>query len=58
MVERYSQLYGELKLLENQLKNKCKVKFGKKISTRILSSRKSLVDPAMFIKLLGVRNEK
>ena len=53
MIERYKQLYSELKLLEYQLKDKCKVKFGKDIAGRMLVGKKTFINPEAFIKILG-----
>tara|TARA_R100001594_G_C3834335_1_gene214118 strand:- start:193 stop:372 length:180 start_codon:yes stop_codon:yes gene_type:complete len=53
MVKRYKQLFSELKLLEHQLKNKCKVKYGQEVAFRMLLKKKYFVNPDSFLELLG-----
>ena len=53
MIERYKQLFSELKLLEHQLKDRCKVKYGREIACRMLINKKYFVNPDSFLELLG-----
>tara|TARA_Y100000310_G_C20573834_1_gene759447 strand:+ start:555 stop:737 length:183 start_codon:yes stop_codon:yes gene_type:complete len=52
MIERYKQLFCELKLLEYQLKDQCKTRFGKEIAFKMLSRKKYFVSPESFVNIL------
>lgn len=53
MIDRYKQLFSELKLLEHQLKDQCKVRFGQEIAFRMLSNTKKFISPEQFKEILG-----
>ena len=56
MIDRYRQLFSELELLEHQLKDKCKIKFGKSIALRMTSKKKGFILPDSFKEILGGKN--
>ena len=58
MIIRYKKLYSELKLIEYQLKNRCKNKFGKVISDKSLLDKYGFIKPKVFEQLLGGKNGK
>ena len=53
MIDRYRQLFSELELLEHQLKDKCKIKFGRNIAFKMISKKKSFILPDSFKEILG-----
>ena len=58
MLERYKQLFSELKLLEHQLRQKCYKLHGKEIAFRMLHNSKEFIDPDELNKILGGKNGK
>lgn len=53
MIDRYTKLYNELKLLEYQLRDQCRTKYGQTIAIRMLSESKEFITPENFKKILG-----
>ena len=58
MIDRYKQLYSEMRLIEHQLKDLCKVRFGKEIAFRMMSKKKTFVAPETFKEILGGKDGK
>ena len=56
MIDRYRQLFSELELLEYQLKDKCKVRFGRNIAFKMISKKKDFILPENFKEILGEKD--
>jgi len=56
MIDRYIQLYSEMKLIEHQLKKQCKAKFGQTIAFKMMSRKKFFIKPEIFKEILGENN--
>ena len=56
MIDRYKQLFSELKLLEHQLKGQCKLRHGQEIAFRMMSKTKKFITPEIFKEILGENN--
>lgn len=52
MVNRYKQLYDELRLLEHQLKEKCLLQKGRTIAFKIVSGGEEITSPKTFKDIL------
>ena len=50
MINRYSELYSELKILEYQLKQRSK---GRSAALKITGGKRGFVRPEVFEKILG-----
>ena len=53
MIKRYKQLFSELKLLEHQLKQKCRVRHGQECAIRMISNSVEFVNPENLKDILG-----
>ena len=53
MVERYSRLYAELKILEHQLKQECKERKGRQnVGFIITAGKRGFVKPETFSEII------
>ena len=58
MIDRYRQLFSELKLLEHQLKQKCKLRCGQECAFRMMNNSVTFVNPESFKDVLGGKSGK